>query len=115
MFVKGLFIEELLSNVADIDADILGVVQWSLEVKVSDLKGVSFGALEREDTADYDFENINRCSFGSHIAWVFDAVTTNRDASAIGILFFGAECAHNFGVCNLFPAVLGDVVIANEI
>ena len=28
---------------------------------------------------------------------------------------FGAECEHNFGVCGFFPAVLGDVVIVNDV
>ena len=57
--MKVVSIDELLRNVAEIDADIFGVFQWSLEVKVADIKGEVFGALVQEDTVDYDFEKIN--------------------------------------------------------
>ena len=58
MFVKVVFINEFLRNVADIDADIFRAFQWSLEVKVADVKGDVFGALAREDTVDNKFEKI---------------------------------------------------------
>ena len=45
VFVKVVFIYEFLWNVADIDADIFGAVQWSLEVNVSGVKGDVFGSL----------------------------------------------------------------------
>ena len=95
--------------------DIFGEVQWSLEVKVSGFKGDVFGTLALEDTVDCDFEKINRCSFCSHVAWAFNAVTTNCDASSIGVLFFGAERAHKFRVCHLFLEVVGDVVTVYDV
>ena len=42
-------------------------------------------------------------------------VSANRNASAIEILIFGTERAHNFRVCYFFPVVHGDVVIVGEI
>ena len=35
--------------------------------------------------------------------------------SAIGILIFGTERANDFRVCDLFPAVHGDVVIVDGV
>ena len=68
VFVKGVLINELLRDVAEIDAEILGAVQWSLKVEVSDVEDEAIGSLAREDTVDDKFEEIKRCSFGSHTA-----------------------------------------------
>ena len=38
VFVSIVFIAKFLRDVAEIDADIFGEFQWSLEVKVSDFK-----------------------------------------------------------------------------
>ena len=69
----------------------------------------------QEDTVDDEFEEIKQWIFVSHIAWIFDAVDTNNNASVIGILFFGTERAHNFRVCGLFPAVSGYVVVIDNV
>ena len=45
MFVKVVFIDEFLREFSEIDADIFGAVQWSLEVEVSDIEGGVFFAL----------------------------------------------------------------------
>ena len=58
--MKVVFMDKFLRNVSDIDAEIFGAVQWSLEVKVTNDKSDIFGALAREDTVDYKFENINQ-------------------------------------------------------
>ena len=52
IFLKVLFIGEFLRNVSEIDADIFRAVQWSLEIKVSGVKGELFCALAREDIFD---------------------------------------------------------------
>ena len=114
VFVKVLFVYELLRNVSEMDADISRAVQWGFRVKVSDIKGKLFGTLVREDTLDYELEKIKLCSFGSQVAQMFGAITANHDASAIGS-FLGEERAHNFGVCNLLLVVFGDVIIVNDV
>ena len=58
MFVKVVFIDELLRNFAEIDADIFEAVQWILEVKVLDVKGEILGDLAREENVDCNFEHI---------------------------------------------------------
>ena len=45
VFVKVVFVDELLRNVTDIDPEIFGAVQWILEVKVADVKGDVFVSL----------------------------------------------------------------------
>ena len=55
MFVKVVFIDELLRNFAEIDAEIFEAVQWILEVKVLDVRGELLGDLAREDTVDWNF------------------------------------------------------------
>ena len=115
MVVKVIFIDEFLRNVAEIDADISKAVQWSLEVEVADVEGDIFEDLLREDTVDDEFEYIKQCSFGYHVAWIFDVVTANFNAVVIGILLFRAERAHKFRGCDFFPVVHGDEVIVDDI
>ena len=45
VLMKVILINELLRNLAEIDADIFGVVQWSSGVEFSDVKGDLFCAL----------------------------------------------------------------------
>ena len=45
VFRNFVFINEFSRNVSEIDADIFGSFQWSLEVKAADFKGELFGAL----------------------------------------------------------------------
>ena len=52
---KIVYINESLRDVAGFDAEILGVVQWILDITVAGVKGDVLGALTREDTDEYKF------------------------------------------------------------
>ena len=73
VFMSFLFINKLLSNVANIDADIIQAVEWILGVEVTYFNDNVLVTLAREDTVDEDFEDIKKCSFGSHISLIFDS------------------------------------------
>ena len=115
IFEKVVFINELLRDIAELDVEILRVVQWSLWIEVADIKGDTFGDLSREETVDDMFENIKRCSLGSHVSWVFDTVSANRNVNTIGIFIFGTEHAHDLGACDLFSEIHGYVVVVYDI
>ena len=41
-------------------------------------------------------------------------IVTYGDAGAIGVFFFGANCADHGGVGDLFALIAGDVVVTND-
>ena len=95
--------------------DILGEVQWSLEVEVFDVEGSILGSLAREDTVDDKFGDIDKWSFGSHVACIFYLVATHLNFSAVGILLFSTERSHDLVVCNLFNVIHGDAVVVGDV
>ena len=114
VFVKVVFVDELLRNVTDIDPEIFGTVQWSLEVKVADVKGDVFGSLAHRILL------ITSLKRSSDLVLVPTSPGYLMRLPPIVIqvrlgFIFGVERAHNFGVCDFFSAVLGDVVIVNAV
>ena len=105
---------ELVGDVAEFNSDVLSAVKRGVDVEVADVEGDKLGSGTREDAVEDEFGEFKGSSWDADIAGKANTVAADGDARAVGILFFGAKFANNFGVSDLFAAVGGDIFKADE-
>ena len=62
-----------------------------MDIEVDDVVCDKIGVLVREDTVEDKFDDIKRCSIGSHFACKFDVIAVNLNESDIGIFISGRK------------------------
>ena len=67
-----------------------------------------------EDAVDDNFDKFERACRCANIPGVAYAVASNGDTRSVGIFFVGSILAHNFGVCDLITAVVGDIFVSDD-
>jgi hypothetical protein len=86
---------------------------WGCQVEVLEVNGAKASTLSRQDTVEQQLDKFQKCSIGTHVPWVADAIAPNCDASTIRIAFVGMQFAYNHGVTECFLLVGWDVLVLN--
>ena len=81
------FFNEFVSNIGELDADVLSMIEGSCEIEVADVKTDEFRTGPREDAVDLKFEGFKGACVGADVAGVDDAIASTSDASVILLLF----------------------------
>ena len=67
-----------------------------------------------DNTVEKDLGGKHICSGGAAVPGKIDAVATNCESNAVGVILFGTKIGHNPTICDIAPAVGGDVRFADE-
>ena len=114
VFEEVVFLCEFVGNVAEFDSDVLWTVKRGVKVEVADVEGGKLCAGTREDAVEEEFGQFKGISWGANISEKENVVAADRDAHAVGILFFREDFENHFGVSDFFAAVGGDIFEAGE-
>ena len=63
----------------------------------------------RQNTVNYEFDEVEETSGRTYITGVADLATSNGYACPIGILLMSFDLADNHGMTNLFSSALRDI------
>lgn len=83
------------------------VINGGFSVEVSDVEGVEFGIVARENTVDHEHDKFQSNCFDADIKWVADLVVTYSYACMNRASLFMVNLADNFGVQDFLMAVNG--------
>ena len=67
-----------------------------------------------DSTVENELDCLQGAHFSSGVIRIADAVTSNSDVGAVGVIFLWADFTHNPSVCHITTAVMLDVVIQNS-
>ncbi len=107
------FLNELLWNVQDFDANVFRLGHGCVEVEVLKVNGAKACTFLREDTVEEKLEEFQGCCGGTHIARVADAVATNGDLCAVMVVLFQSDFTNHHGGAYFLPLVQQDVVVVD--
>jgi hypothetical protein len=107
------FIDELLWNVQDFDANVFWLRHGHVKVEVLKVNGAKACNFLQEYTVEEKLEEFQGYCVGTHIARVADAVATNGDLCAGRVVFFRLDFTNNHGVAYFFPLVQQDIVVVD--
>ena len=110
ILIEVVFINDVLRDVSELDACVLGPVQWCVEVEIGEIHCHVFSARCGKGAVDYKFDGLQRCCFCTTIAGVVDCVTPDGDASSIDFFFIWFYLTHYARVCYIRYTILWDVV-----
>ena len=85
-----------------------------MQLEVAYIECGELGARAQEGAVEDNLGKFKGCCRGADVAGKGDAVATDGDARAVGIVIFRADLANQFGVSDLFSAVGGDIFEADE-
>jgi hypothetical protein len=112
--LKFVLLNEFLQDISNLNADVLGVWHWSIEVEVLEVNGAEMCAWAREHAVEKKLDKFEGCGVGSHIAREADAIAANRYASANRIILFRTHFACHHGVADFLPFMAWDVMVVNK-
>ena len=87
--------DEIFGDVAQFDADILGLVHRCLELDIFKVKNKKLGAFTGKDAVEQELDEVDGSVLGSDGARISDVMACDSDASAIGIRLLGAKNTNN--------------------
>ena len=99
-----------MRDVGELDAGVLGPVQWCVEVEVGEIHCHVFSTWCGEGAIDYKFDGFQRCCFCTTIARVVDCVTADGDVGSINFFFIWLYLTHYARVCNIRYTIFWDFV-----
>jgi hypothetical protein len=108
------FVDELVGNIGELDADVFRVVETSSEIEVFDIVANKFGTWTRENAVDLDLEGFEGACVGADVAGIDDTIATDGDSSAIFFFFVGLDLANYLGVRDLFATFERDVFVSDD-
>ena len=111
---KIIFVDELVRNIGELNADVFGNIERSCEVEVFDIVTNEFSSGTREYTVDLKLECFERACVGSNIARIDDAIAANGDASALFFFFVGLDFTNHFSVCDLLASFRWNVFVSDD-
>ena len=106
--------DEFFGDVGEVDAGIFKEVKRGVEVEVADVKDIKAGIATRENNVKYKFGELKGPGWCANVSRIANKISTDGDASAIGVVLVWLDFTHNFGVGDLFTAVTGDVVVFDD-
>ena len=111
---KAVFLDKFVGDVGEVDAGVFKAVERGIDVKVADVKAGKAGAKTRENTVKDEFGKLKGSGWRANIARIANAISTDGEASAIGLVLVWLDFTHTFGVGDFFVAVTGDVVVCDD-
>ncbi len=110
---KLIFVNELVRDVQDFDANVFGLGHGSIKVEVLKVNGAKAGNFLREDTVKEELENLQQRCVSTHIARVADAVAINGDPCVVSVVLVQTDFTYNHGMAYFFSLVQWDVMVVN--
>ena len=111
---KIIFVDELIRNIGELNADVFGMIERSCEIEVFDIETSEFCTGTRENAVDLKLECFEGACVGANIARIDDTIAANGDASAIFFLFVWLDFANHFSVCDLFASFRWNVFVSDD-
>jgi hypothetical protein len=108
------FIDELLLNVQDFDANVFWLRHVRVEVEVLKVDEAKECTFLEEDTVEEKLDEFQGCCVGTHIARVADVVATNSDLCVVRVILFWLDFTRHHGVAYFLPLVRRDVGVVNS-
>jgi hypothetical protein len=102
-------------NEVDGNAHILVAGHWGAEVEVGNVTTHHTGSRCGDGAVDDQFCCGGIGGWRAYIAWVFDEVTTNSEASALRFCFLWAVGANDTTVGDIVAPFLRDPIICSEV
>jgi hypothetical protein len=99
---KLVFVNELVGDVQDFDANIFGLGHGHVKVEIFKTNGAKACTFSREYTVEEELEKLQRGCVGTHIARVADAVATNGDLFAVSVILVWTNFTYNHGTMTSF-------------
>jgi hypothetical protein len=111
---EGIFLDEFVRDVRELDANIFGIGHGSIKVEVFKVNGAEPCALPGEDTVEEEFDEFKGCGVGAHISRIANPVSANGDTSPVRIILLWADFTDHHGMTDLLALVEGDVLEVNK-
>ena len=111
---KAIILDEFVRDVSEVDAGVLKEIERVVEVEVADVKYSKAGIATRDNTVKDKLGKFKGAGWRVNIARVANTIANYGDAGVIGIVLVWLDFTHDFGVCNLFAAVTGNVVVCDD-
>ncbi len=108
------FLDELLRDVGELDANIFGIGHGSIKVEVLKVNGAEPCALPGEDTVEEEFDEFKGCGVGANVARIANPVSADGDTGSVRIILLWADFTDHHGMTDLLALVEGDVVVVND-
>jgi hypothetical protein len=110
---ERVFVDELLWNVQDFDANVFRLGHGRVKVEVLKVDGAKACTFLQEDTVKEKLEEFQGCCVGTHISRVADAVATHGDLCAVRVVLFRSDFTNHHGVAYFLPLVQREVVVVD--
>jgi hypothetical protein len=107
------FIDKLVNDVQDFDANVLGLGNGSIKVEVLKVNGAKAGTFLREDTVEEELEKLQQHCVCTHIARVADAVVTNGDPCVVRVVLVWMGFTYKHGMAYFLSLVRWDVMVVD--
>ena len=105
------FLDELIRNVRELDANIFGIGHGGIKVEVLKVNGAEPSALPGEDTVEEEFDEFKGCGVGANVARIANPVSADGDTGSVRIIFLWADFTDHHGMTDLLALVEGDPVV----
>jgi hypothetical protein len=112
--LKDVLLNEFCWDVSNFNADLFRVWNWSVKVKVLEVRGAETCAWARKHTVEKKLDKLEGCGVGSHIAREADVIAADCYAGAIRIIFFWTHFAYHHGVADFLLFMVQDVVVVDK-
>jgi hypothetical protein len=110
---KLVFVDELIRDVQDFDANVFGLGHGSVKVEVFKVNGAQAGTFSREYIVEEELEKLQQCCVSTHIARIADAVATNGDLCAVRVALVWMDFTYNQDMAYFSSLVQRDVVVVD--
>jgi hypothetical protein len=111
---EGVFLDELIRDVRELDANIFGIGHGSIKVEVLKVNGAEPSALPGEDTVEEEFDEFKGCGVGANVARIANPVSADGDTGSVRIVLLWADFTDHHGMTDLLALVEGDVLEVDE-
>jgi hypothetical protein len=110
---KLVFVNELIRDAQDFDANIFGLGHGSVKVEVFKVDGAKACTFLIQYTVEEELEKLQQHCVSTHIARVADAVATNGYPCAVRVVLVWTDFTYNHGMAYFLSLVQQDVVVVN--
>jgi hypothetical protein len=111
---EGVFLDKLIRDVRELDANIFGIGHGSIKVEVLKVNGAEPSALPGEDTVEEEFDEFKGCGVGANVARIANPVSADGDTGSVRIILLWADFTDHHGMTDLLALVEGDVLEVDE-
>jgi hypothetical protein len=107
------FVDELVGDVQDFDANIFRLGHGSVKVEVLKVDGAKACTFLREYTVEEELEKFQGCCVSTHIVRVADAVATNGDRCAVRVVLVWTDFTYNHVTAYFLSLAQWDVMVVD--